>query len=262
MATNGHLFAIVTGASSGIGYELAKLCANNGFDLLIAADEPEIERAAQEFRSLGATVDAVQVDLATTQGVDNLYAAAQGRPVDALLANAGHGLGHSFLEQPFSEIKHVIDTNITGTVYLLHKVVRDMRARNQGRVLITGSIAGYMPGPYQAVYHGSKAFVDSFAVALRNELKDTKITITCLQPGPTDTEFFERADMLDTKVGQDKKADPADVAKAGFDAMMNGDGNVVAGLKNKVQVAMSGVMPEDRLAEQNRKLNEPGSGRK
>jgi short-subunit dehydrogenase len=262
MTTNGDLFAIVTGASSGIGYELAKLCAQSGFDLLVAADEPEIERAAQEFRSLGVMVDAVQVDLATTQGVDKLYAAAQGRPVDALLANAGHGLGHSFLEQPFNEIKHVIDTNITGTVYLLHKVVRDMRARNQGRVLITGSIAGYMPGPYQAVYHGSKAFVDSFAVALRNELKETGITITCLQPGPTDTEFFERADMLDTKVGQDKKADPADVAKTGFDAMMNGDGDVVSGLKNKVQVAMSGVMPQDRVAEQSRKLNEPGSGRK
>jgi short-subunit dehydrogenase len=262
MTTNGDLFAIVTGASSGIGYELAKLCAQSGFDLLVAADEPEIERAAQEFRSLGVMVDAVEVDLATTQGVDKLYAAAQGRPVDALLANAGHGLGHNFLEQPFNEIKHVIDTNITGTVYLLHKVVRDMRARNQGRVLITGSIAGYMPGPYQAVYHGSKAFVDSFAVALRNELKETAITITCLQPGPTDTDFFERADMLDTKVGQDKKADPADVAKTGFDAMMNGDGDVVSGLKNKVQVAMSGVMPQDRVAEQSRKLNEPGSSRK
>jgi short-subunit dehydrogenase len=257
MTTNGRPFAIVTGASSGIGYELAKLCAQNGFDLLIAADQPEIMTVAQDFRGLGANVDAFQVDLATTEGVDRLYAATQGRPVDALLANAGHGLGHSFLEQEFSEIRHVIDTNITGTIYLLHKVVRDMRARNQGRVLITGSIAGHMPGPYQAVYHGTKAFIDSFAVALRNELEDTEITITCLQPGVTDTDFFERADMLDTKAGQQKKADPADVAKTGFEAMMKGEGDVVTGLNNKLQVAMAGVLSQDRVAEQSRKLNEP-----
>jgi short-subunit dehydrogenase len=257
MTTNGRSLAVVTGASSGIGYELAKLCAQNGFDLLIAADEPEINTAAQELRALGVTVNAIQVDLATLEGVGKLYAAAQGRPVDALLANAGRGLGHNFLDQDFSEIKHVIDTNITGTVYLLHKVVRDMRARNQGRILITGSIAGHLPGPYQAVYHGTKAFVDSFAVALRNELKDTEITVTCLQPGPTDTEFFERADMLDTKVGQQKKDDPADVAKTGFEAMMKGDADVVTGFKNKVQVAMAGVTPQDRLAEMGRKLNEP-----
>jgi short-subunit dehydrogenase len=261
MATNTRLFAIVTGASSGIGYELAKLCAANGFDLLIAADQPDIEDVAQELRTSGAVVEAIQVDLATLEGVDRLYAAAKGRPVNALLANAGHGLGSSFLEQNFTEVKHVIDTNITGTIYLLQNVVRDMQERNQGCVLITGSIAGYLPGPYQAVYHATKAFVDSFAVALRNELKDTDITITCLQPGPTETEFFERADMLDTKVGQQEKADPADVAKTGFEAMMRGDGDVVSGFMNKVQVAMSGVMPVDMVAEQNRKLSEPGSGK-
>ncbi|MCX6048236.1 MAG: SDR family NAD(P)-dependent oxidoreductase [Chloroflexi bacterium] len=259
MTTNKRSFAIVTGASSGIGYELAKLCAEHDFDLLIAADQPEIEKTAQELRALGVKVDALQVDLATLEGVDKLYAAAQGRSVDALLANAGHGLGHSFLEQDFAAIKHVIDTNITGTIYLLHKVLSDMRTRNQGRVLITGSIAGHMPGAYQAVYHGTKAFVDSFAAALRNELKDTSITITCLQPGATDTEFFARADMLDTKVGQQKKDDPADVAKTGFDAMLNGDGDVVSGFKNKVQVAMSGVMSQDSLAEQGRKMNAPKS---
>jgi short-subunit dehydrogenase len=259
---NGRPFAIVTGASSGIGYELAKLCAENGYDLLIAADQPEIEGAAEALRSHGVAVNALQVDLATPEGVDAVYDAARGRPVDALLANAGHGLGDSFLEQDFRSIQHVIDTNITGTVYLLHKVVGDMRARNKGRVLITGSIAGYMPGPYQAVYHGTKAFIDSFAVALRNELKDTNITITCLEPGPTDTDFFARAHMQDTKVAQEKKADPADVAKVGFEAMMEGEGNVVAGIKNKLQVAMSGVMPEDAVAEQSRKQNEPGSGKK
>ena len=260
--TNHRPFAIVTGASSGIGYELAKQCAQNGFDLLIAADQPELEQAAHEFRTFGVAVDTIQTDLATEEGVDQLYAAAKGRPVDALLANAGHGLGKALLDQDFAAIRHVIDTNITGTTYLLHKVGRDMRQRNRGRILLTGSIAGHIPGPFQAVYHASKAYVDSFAVALRNELKKNEVTVTCLQPGPTETEFFERADLMDTQVGQQQKADPAAVAKLGFKAMMQGDGDVVPGLQNKLQVAASGIISEDRLAEQNRKMTEPGSGKR
>lgn len=262
MTANARPLAIVTGASSGIGYELAKLCAENGYDLIVAADRPEINEAAQAFRALGATVDAVETDLATLEGVDKLYAAAKGRTVDVLLANAGHGLGHGFLDQDFNEARHVIDTNITGTIYLLQKVGRDMRARNQGRILITGSIAGFMPGSFQAVYNGTKAFIDSFSFALRNELKDTGVTVTCLMPGATDTDFFERADMLDTKVGQQEKDDPAKVAKDGFDAMMRGDGDIVSGWKNKVQSAVATVTPSDMLAEQHRKMAEPGSGEK
>jgi short-subunit dehydrogenase len=262
MTSNERPFAIVTGASSGIGYELAKLCVEHGYDLLIAADEPEVDQAAQALRALGAAVDAVQVDLATREGVDTLYAAWHGRPVDALFANAGRGLGHAFLDQNFDDVQHIIDTNITGTIYLLHKVGNDMRARGQGRVLITGSIGGLIPGTYQAVYNGTKAFLDSFSVALRHELQDSGVTITCLMPGPTDTEFFERADMLDTKVGQQKKDDPADVAKTGFDAMMKGETGVVSGLKNKLQAAMTNVTSSDTLAEYHRKLAEPGSGEK
>jgi short-subunit dehydrogenase len=260
MSANTRPFAIVTGASVGIGYELAKLCAGNGYDLLIAADEPRINEAAEAFRALGVEVEAVEADLATLEGVDRLYNAAKGRPVDALLANAGHGLGRGFLDQNFDEVRHVIDTNITGTVYLLQKVGRDMRARGQGRILITGSIAGFMPGTYQAVYNGTKAFIDSFSFALRAELKDTGVTVTCLMPGATDTDFFERADMLDTKVGQQEKDDPADVAKAGFDAMLNGEGDVVSGWKNKLQTTLATVTPSGVLAEQHRKLAEPGSG--
>lgn len=255
-------FAIVTGASVGIGYELAKCCAENGFDLLVAADEPRINEAAQTFRQLGGEVDAVEADLATLEGVDKLYAAAKGRPVDALLANAGHGLGKGFLDQSFDDVRHVVDTNITGTIYLLQKVGRDMRARGQGRILITGSIAGFMPGTYQAVYNGTKAFIDSFSFALRAELKDTGVTVTCLMPGATETDFFERADMLDTKVGQQKKDDPADVAKTGFDAMMRGDGDVVSGWQNKLQSAIALLTPSGVLAEQHRKMAEPGSGEK
>ena len=159
-------FAIVTGASSGIGLELGAICAQEGFDLLVAADRPEIQTAADRFRSLGAEVTVVETDLATTDGVDQLWAAAAGRPVDALLANAGHGLGHGFLDQDFEDARHVIDTNVTGTIYLVQLVGRAMRSRGKGRILLTGSIAGFMPGTYQAVYNGTKAFVDSFSFAL------------------------------------------------------------------------------------------------
>lgn len=252
--------AVVTGASSGIGLELARCCARHGFDLIVAADQP-LEPAAAQLRAEGAAVETVQADLATAEGVEKLCSAIGARPVDALLANAGHGLGHGFLDQDFMAIRHVIDTNITGTLGLAHRVVRGMRERGQGRVLFTGSIAGFMPGTFQAVYNATKAFVDSFSFALRHELKDSGVTVSCLMPGATDTEFFARADMLDTKVGTQKKDDPADVAKVGFEAMMKGEGDVVAGLKNKAQVAMAHVMPADMLAEQHRRMAEPGSGR-
>ena len=254
-------FAMVTGASTGIGYELAKCCARDGYDLLIAADEPEIFNAAERLRELGVTVQAVETDLATIEGVDELYGAANGRPVDALLANAGHGLGKAFLDQDWNEARHVIDTNVTGTVYLVHKVGNDMRARKSGRILFTGSIAGFMPGTFQAVYNGTKAFVDSFSFALRAELKNSGVTVTCLMPGATETEFFERADMLDTKVGQSKKDDPADVARIGYDAMIAGDGDVVSGWQNKLRSAMALITPSGVLAEMHRGMAEPGSGK-
>jgi short-subunit dehydrogenase len=185
-----------------------------------------------------------------------------GRPVDALLANAGHGLGDAFLDQDFAAVRHVIDTNVTGTIYLIQKVGRDMRARGQGRILITGSVAGFMPGTFHAVYNGTKAFIDSFSFALRAELKDSGVTVTCLMPGATETEFFERAGMQDTKVAQDPKDDPADVAKVGFEAMMRGDGDVVSGWQNKLQTTIANVTPAGMLAEQHRKMAEPGSGTK
>jgi short-subunit dehydrogenase len=226
--------AIVTGASAGIGYELAKCCAERHFDLLIAADQPAIYDAAQAFRVLSAAVEAIEADLAMLDGVDRLYAAIKGRPLEALLANAGHGLGHGFLDQNFDEVRHIIDTNITGTLYLIQRVGRHMRARDRGRILITGAVAGFMPGSFQAVYSGTKAFINSFSFALRNELQDTGVTVTCLMPGATETEFFARADMLDTKVGQQENDEPAEVAKAGFEAMMRGEGDVVTGWKNKL----------------------------
>ena len=214
--------AVVTGASSGIGFELARECAANGFDLVIAADRP-LDRAANELCSLGASVDRMQVDLSTLDGVNDLYIALRGRSIDALLANAGHGLGKGFLDQNFVEAKHVVDTNIIGTIYLIHKIGNDMRDRGRGRILITGSIAGFMPGV-------------------------------------TDTDFFKRADLMDTKVGtEENKMDPAEVARIGFKAMMDGDGDVIAGLRNKLKVAVASVTPSSILAEQHRRTAEPGS---
>ena len=257
---NTRPFAIVTGASSGIGLELAREAARRGYDLLIAADRSLDEQAA-ELRAEGADVEAVEADLATREGVERLHSRVANRRVDALLANAGHGLGKGFLDQEFAEVQHVINTNITGTLDLIQRVARQMRRQMAGKILITGSIAGYMPGTFQAVYNGTKAFVDSFSYALRNELKDTGVTVTCLMPGATDTDFFARADMLDTKVGSEEKADPAEVARTGFEAMEKGEAGVVAGLSNKLRAALANLMPDTLLAEQHRKMAEPGSAR-
>jgi short-subunit dehydrogenase len=251
--------AIVTGASTGIGYHLAKECAEKGFDLLIAVDEPEIRAAADRLRAFKVTVTPIEADLATLEGVDALLAAADGRPIDYLLANAGRGLGRAFLDQDFAAVRRVIDTNVTGTVYLLQRVGRQMRDAKRGKILITGSIAGFMPGTYQAVYNATKAFLDSLSFALRAELKDTGVTVTCLMPGATETDFFERADMMDTNVGTAEKDSAGDVAKTGFEAMMKGEGDVVTGWQNKLRAAMAHVMPAGRLAEQHRKLAEPGT---
>jgi len=252
--------AIVTGASSGIGYELAAQCAHHGMDVLIAADRP-LREATEKLTSVGVKVRAVETDLATADGVAQLYASAGGRPVDVLIANAGHGLGGAFLDQSLPEALHVINTNILGTVALIHQVGRDMRKRRDGRILIVGSIAGFMPGTYQAVYNGTKAFIDSFSWALRKELQDSGVSVTCLMPGATETEFFKRADMMDTRIGVEEKMDPAEVAKIGFRAMMDGEGDVVAGWKNKVAVAVASVTPSGALAEQHRKKAQPGTAK-
>ncbi len=256
--------AMVTGASTGIGFELATCAAKDGYDLIVVADEPLIDAAARDFEQFGTRVESVQADLSTIDGVDTLLAAADGRTIDLLCANAGIGTGGAFLDQDVAAWRHSIDTNVTGTVYLLQRVLKDMVARDAGKVLVTGSIAGYIPGAFNAIYNATKAFVDNFTEALRNELQDAKgVTLTTLMPGATDTEFFARAGMEDTKVGtDDKKADPAKVAKDGWDALMAGKGHVVSGLLNKAQVAAAGVVPQAVLAGMHRNMAEPGSGTK
>jgi len=252
-------YALVTGASSGIGMELARCCAEAGWDLLVVADEPQIAEQASRLRDHGGQVQSLQADLTSTGAVDRVMQATGGRPIDALLANAGRGLGKAFLDQDFDDIRRVVDTNVTGTIALLHRVGREMRSRKRGRILITGSIAGFLPGAYQAVYNGTKAFLDSFSYALREELKDSGVRVTCLMPGPTDTEFFERADLLDTKVGRGPKDDPAMVARQGFDAMMAGRARVITGLKNKAQVMGAHIAPDAMLAGMHARQTAPGT---
>ncbi|GAA3246277.1 SDR family NAD(P)-dependent oxidoreductase [Dactylosporangium siamense] len=257
--------AVVTGASSGIGYELARQFVEHGFDLLIAAEDGGIERAGADLRrDGGAEVQTCQVDLATYDGVERLYQdiAQTGRPVEAIAINAGRGAGGDFTrDTDLRDELNIIDVNVTSTVHLAKRVLPDMVRRGSGKVLFTSSIASTMPGSYQAVYNASKSFVQSFSEAVRNELKDTGVTVTALMPGPTDTNFFERADMMDTKVGAGSKDDPAKVAEQGFEALMKGDDHVVAGsFKNKVQAVAGKVLTDPAKAEMHRKMAEPGSG--
>jgi short-subunit dehydrogenase len=258
--------AVVTGASSGIGYELAKQFAQNGFDLLVTATGSSINEAAQACEKLGVQVETVQADLATYDGVETLYnkIKATNRPVDAIAINAGVGVSGEFArETDLKDEINLINLNVVSTVHLAKRVVKDMVERGKGRILFTSSIAAIMPGPFYVVYAASKAFVQSFSEGLRNELKDTGVSVTALMPGATDTNFFERADMEDTKAGAGKKDDPAEVAKQGFEALMAGKDHIIAGsLKTKLQGAISQALPDTVNAEQHRQLTEPGSANK
>jgi uncharacterized protein len=252
--------ALVTGASSGIGLELAKQFAQHGFDLVVNAEDAGIAVAAEALAAEGAAVQHVQADLTTYDGVEELYAAvrATGRPLDAAALNAGVGRGGAFLDTDLQDEFEVIDLNVRSTVHLAKRLLRDMAARDAGRVLITSSIASTMPGSFQAVYNASKSFLQSFAEALQNELKDTGITITSLMPGPTDTEFFSRADMDDTMVGQSSKDDPAQVAEQGFRALMDGKDKLVAGsVTTKLQGVANAVLPDKLKAAAHRRMAEP-----
>ena len=254
--------ALVTGASSGIGLELAKQFAEHDFDLILCAEDGDLDGVAAQLRTTtpAADVRTVRADLSTYDGVEELYAAvtAAGRPLDAAALNAGVGLGGAFLETDLAREIKMIDLNVTGTVHLAKRLLPDMVARDAGRVLITSSIASTMPGSFQSVYNATKSFLQSWAEALQNELKDSKVQITSLMPGPTDTNFFSRAEMENTMVGQSSKDDPAQVAKQGFDALMDGDDKLVAGsAKTKVQGLANKVLPDKLKAAAHRQMAEP-----
>ncbi len=255
--------ALVTGASSGIGLELAKQFAAGGYDLVITAEDDELRAAADELRGLGAEVESVQADLAQPQGVEELVERIAGtaRPVAAAAINAGVGVGGAFVgETGLDDHLTEIDLNVRSSVHLAYRILPPMVQDGAGKVLFTSSVAATTPGPFQSVYNASKAFIKSFAEGLREELRDTGVTVTTLMPGPTDTEFFDRAGMGDTKLGQSDKDSPAEVAEEGYAALMAGKDHVVAGsTKNKVQAAAGNVLPDTTLAAQHRKLSEPGT---
>jgi short-subunit dehydrogenase len=244
--------ALVTGASSGIGLALARQFVENGFDVIINAEDDELAAAEAGLAGSGAEVRAVKADLSTYDGVERLWAAvaAGGRPLDAVALNAGIGVNGDFTRDiPLEDDLRLIAVNVTAVVHLAKRLLPTLVDRGAGRVLITSSVAATMPGPYYATYAASKAFLQSFAEAIRFELRDTGVTVTALQPGPTDTEFFERAGMDDTKAGQARKDDPAEVAKDGFEALMAGKDHVIAGsAKNKAQVAGGKLLPEKARA--------------
>jgi short-subunit dehydrogenase len=261
MTTTGtRPLAVVTGASTGIGRELAHVLAGHGYDLLITAEGPALEESADELRNFGADVQSVRVDLATHDGTEQLYAAvrATGRPVDVLALNAGVGQGGRFLDTDLADEARIIDLNVTSTVHLAKRMLPDMVARDEGRVLVTSSIAATMPGSYQAVYNASKSFLQSFAQALSDELKDSRVTVTSLMPGPTETHFFRRARMEHTPIGRQQKDDPRQVAEQGYEAMLAGRRKVVAGsAMTRAQGMANKVLPDALKAATHRKMAQP-----
>ena len=258
----GNQLALITGASSGIGYNLAKVFAENGYDIIIASSGERLDNAETQLRSTGVQVTAVQADLATYEGCETLWKAVQsaGRPLDAAAINAGVGVGGLFAQTDLEQEINLVRLNVESTVHIAKRVVQQMVGQRRGRILITSSIAGEMVAPREAVYAASKAFDLSFAKSLRAELEDTGVTVTALQPGPTDTDFFHRAGMDNTKVGQEgkKESEPYDVAKQGFEALMNGEKHVYsASWKTKLEGSLTGITPDAVKASMHEKQAKP-----
>lgn len=257
--------AAVTGASSGIGYELAKRFAEHGYDVVMAAEDERIEAAARDVAALGRQAEAVRVDLATYAGVEEFYSRilADGRPLDAVAINAGIGVGGPFADTSLADELRLVDLNVRSAVHLAKRCVQEMAPRRAGRILFTSSITANQPGPFEASFAAAEAFLLSFSEGLRDELKDQGITVTALLPGPTGTEFFDRAGMADTRVGSGRKDSAAQVAAEGFEALMKGKDRVLAGsLKDKVMAGAAKVTPETVRARMHRAMSEPGSGEK
>ncbi|MEV4755901.1 SDR family NAD(P)-dependent oxidoreductase [Micromonospora sp. NPDC049559] len=255
--------AAITGASSGIGYELARQFAEHGYDVVVAAEDAGITDLARALAASGARVEPVQVDLASYDGVERLYQRIRSlnRPLDAVAINAGVGVGGPFARTDLAAELNIVDLNVRSAVHLAKRCVQEMVERGTGGILFTSSIAAAQPGPFEAVYAASKSFLQSFSQALANELKDTGVTVTALMPGVTDTRFFERADMLDTRAGSGRKDDPAEVARQGFEALAKGRDHVVAGsLVNRLLTGASKITPDQVKAQLHRRLSEPGSG--
>jgi len=250
---NSNRYALITGATSGIGYELAKLFAKKNYNLVIVArNQQELNTKAMEFKQYGINVITIAADLFQRENAFSVYDEIKSREItiDVLVNDAGQGVYGEFKDTDINRELAIIDLNISSLVILTKCFLKEMTSRNSGKILNLASIASTAPGPWQSVYHGTKAFVLSFTEAIREEVKDFDITVTALLPGVTDTDFFNKADMLRSKIVQDKDsmADPADVAKDGFEALMNGKDKVVSGFKNKIQVSMNNILPDSTAA--------------
>lgn len=250
---NNQKWALITGGTSGIGKDLAKLFAADQYNLVIVArDQAELDNCSAELRSTGIQVVPIAKDLSVMDEAKALCeeVSAKGISIEILVNDAGQGVYGLFKDNDLERELSIIHLNICATVILTKHFVKEMALRGSGRVLNLGSVAGKLPGPWQAVYHATKAFVLSFTTAIREELKDSGITFTALMPGVTDTDFFNKAGMNDSKAVQDKEAmaDPADVAKDGYEALMAGEDRIISGIKNKIQVGAANMMPDSTVA--------------
>lgn len=259
---NNQKYVLITGATSGIGYELARLFAQDKYNLVnVARSVEELQSCEAEFIDYGVEIISIAKDLSDREQVFELceQVRSKGIHIDILVNDAGQGLYGEFKDTDLERELATIDLNIGATVILTKHFLQAMVERNEGKILNLASIASKLPGPRQSVYHATKSFILSFSEALRSELSETNITVTALLPGVTDTDFFRKAEMLDSKAVQDKDAiaDPADVAKDGYDALMAGDDKVISGFKNKLQVGMSNIMPDSTVANTMKKQQEP-----
>ncbi len=264
MSDTSKPLALVTGASSGIGYELARGLAEDGYDLIIAAEDNELKTVADELREMGAVVHAAQVDLTVPEDVERLAtsvgeAGQLGRPLEVAALNAGISINGAFAELPVEDLLRVVDLNVRSTVHLAAFLLPAMLERGQGKMLFTSSIDATMPAPYQAAYAASKAFIYSLAQGIRGEVKDQGVTVTTLMPGPTDTEIFERADMEDTAMAKAPRDSAAKVARAGLDALYAGKDHVIPGVRNKVSATSNQMLPDKLVAAMRAKVSKPGS---
>lgn len=257
---NSQKYALITGATSGIGYELAKLFAKDKYHLvLVARDEAELQQTGAELQANGIQVHTISKDLFRREGAQEIYneVKSRGIHIDVLVNDAGQGYYGKFQDTDLNKEIDIIELNVISSVTLTKLFLKDMLAKNEGKILNVGSLAGEAPGPYQSVYHGTKAFINSWTAAIRNELKESNITVTALLPGATDTDFFNKADMQDSKILDSKLSKPEDVAKDGYEALMSGDDKIISGLKNKMQAALANVLPDSMASATMGKQQEP-----
>ena len=258
---NRNKYALLTGATSGIGYELAKLLATDGYNLvLVARNKKLLQQMTDQLKErFNVEITPLAKDLFKKKAPIEIYNKTKemGISIDVLINDAGQGERGKFIEIPLERHLDIIQLNIASLVSLTKLFLDDMVQRNEGRILQLGSEAGKAPMPLLSVYAATKAFVVSFSESLSNELKDTGVTLTALQPGATATDFFNKADMQSSKILDSKLSDPAKVAKDGYQALMKGDDKIVSGLKNKAMVGMSNVMPDTMVADQMNKMQQP-----